>query len=76
MSPEAATGGPIAKLLDVDIIRLNAIEGTLNVLCDNFGNREAIQPDLSEKGYGVGRELFSMFRRPVGKSSSGSSIFG
>ena len=76
MSPEAATGGPIAKLLDGDIVCLNAIEGTLTVLCDNFGDREAIQPDLSEKGYGVGRELFSMFRKHVGKPSDGSSIFG
>ena len=42
MSPEAASGGPIAKLLDGDIVCLNAIEGTLNVLCDNFSDREAI----------------------------------
>ena len=74
ISPEAAAGGPIAKLQDGDMICLNAVKGTLNVLCDGFDSREAIQIDLSANEHGLGRELFSMFRKNVGNATEGASI--
>ncbi len=74
ISPEAAAGGPIAKLQDGDMICLNAVKGTLNVLCDGFDSREAIQIDLSANEHGLGRELFSIFRKNVGNATEGASI--
>ena len=75
ISPEAAAGGPIAKLQDGDMICLNAAKGSLDVLSDEFDTREAIKIDLSTNEYGVGRELFSIFRKNVGNASEGASIF-
>ena len=49
VSPEALAGGPLAKLRDGDLIRLDAVAGTLNVLLDaaEWADREAasITPD-------------------------------
>ncbi|MEO5620820.1 MAG: phosphogluconate dehydratase, partial [Cypionkella sp.] len=36
VSPEAAKGGPLARLRDGDIIRLDAVAGTLSVLAADF----------------------------------------
>ena len=43
MSPEAAAGGSIAKIREGDMIRLNAVVGSLNVLVDDdeWDKREA-----------------------------------
>jgi phosphogluconate dehydratase len=76
ISPEAAVGGPIAKLRDGDMIRLDATQGKLDVLSDGFKDRKVIEIDLSANEHGVGRELFSMFRQNVGNASEGASIFG
>ncbi|MDG1936487.1 MAG: phosphogluconate dehydratase [Paracoccaceae bacterium] len=76
ISPEAAVGGPIAKLQDGDMICLDVTKGTLDVLSDGFDARKSIQVDLSANEHGVGRELFSMFRKNVGNASDGASIFG
>lgn len=75
ISPEAAAGGPIAKLQDGDMICLDAVKGSLDVLSDEFDTREAMKIDLSTNEYGVGRELFSIFRKNVGNASEGASIF-
>ena len=75
ISPEAAAGGPIAKLQDGDMIRLDATKGKLDVLSDGFEARDAIEIDLSANEHGIGRELFSMFRQNVGNASEGASIF-
>jgi phosphogluconate dehydratase len=37
--------------------------------------REPLQPDLSGNDYGVGRELFAVFRDAVGDAESGASVF-
>lgn len=44
LSPEAAKGGPIARLRDGDIVRLDAMAGTLDVLVDasDFAAREPV----------------------------------
>ena len=58
------------------MICLDVTKGTLDVLSDGFDARKSIQVDLSENEHGVGRELFSMFRKNVGNASDGASIFG
>ncbi len=76
VTPEAVDGGPIARIKDGDIIRLDAIAGTLEVLVDaaDMAEREAVVADLSENEFGMGRELFAPFRRSVGASDRGASV--
>jgi phosphogluconate dehydratase len=68
VSPEAAAGGPLAKVRDGDIIRLDANAETLQVLVDaaEWDARPlATMPDAlrAANGIGMGRELFANFRR-------------
>ena len=68
VSPEAAAGGPLAKLRDGDVVRVDADAGTLQALVpdDEWAAREtaAMPANLrAANGIGVGRELFSAFRR-------------
>ncbi len=77
VTPEAASGGPIAKIKDGDMIRLDAQAGTLNVLVDaaEWAARVPVTADLTESQNGCGRELFSVFRDVVGTADTGASIF-
>jgi len=72
LAPEAAHGGPIAKLRDGDMIRLDAAKGTLSTDAD-LNTRKAVEIDLSANGHGLGRELFETFRRSVGPATSGAT---
>ena len=74
VSPEAATGGPLAKLRDGDIIRLDATAGTLTVLAPDFDSRAPVTADLSANEFGIGRELFAAFRRHVGPAETGGAV--
>ncbi|AJD40123.1 phosphogluconate dehydratase [Rhizobium sp. SEMIA 4085] len=76
VTPEAVEGGPIARIMDGDIIRLDAIRGTLEVLLDaaTLADREPVTADLSDNEFGMGRELFAPFRRSVGASDHGASV--
>ena len=76
VTPEAIDGGPIARIRDGDIIRLDAIKGTLEVLVDaaDMAEREPVVVDLSDNEFGMGRELFAPFRRAVGPSDQGASV--
>jgi phosphogluconate dehydratase len=44
----------------------------LTVLAADFDTREAVVADLSANGFGVGRELFDVFRRNAGPATSGA----
>ncbi|THH36973.1 phosphogluconate dehydratase [Aliishimia ponticola] len=74
--PEALDGGPIARLRDGDIVRLDAEAGTLEVLDVDLSTREVATADLSAYHTGVGRELFAPFRAAVGAAENGATIFG
>ncbi len=74
VSPEAAKGGPLARLRDGDIVRLDAVAGTLSVLAADFDSREPVTADLSANRHGMGRELFEAFRRNVGNSETGAAV--
>lgn len=73
VSPEAACGGPLARLQDGDVIRLDADAGTLSVKAD-LTARPLAQPDLSANAHGIGRELFDAFRRNVGPAETGAAV--
>ncbi|MEF3047506.1 phosphogluconate dehydratase [Pseudotabrizicola sp. L79] len=74
VAPEAAKGGPLARLRDGDIVRLDAAAGTLSVLADDFAHREPIGADLTANSHGIGRELFEAFRRNVGTADTGAAV--
>jgi phosphogluconate dehydratase len=77
VTPEASDGGAIAKIKDGDIVRLDAVNGTLEILVDatEFAARPLAEVDLDDNEFGMGRELFAPFRRHVGPADSGASVF-
>jgi len=75
VSPEALDGGPIAKLRDGDIVRVDAEAGILEVLVEDFESRDLATADLASYQHGTGRELFAAFRNAVGAATTGASIF-
>ncbi|MAQ44914.1 MAG: phosphogluconate dehydratase [Confluentimicrobium sp.] len=74
VSPEAADGGPLARLRDGDIVRVDAVAGTLSVLAEDFDSREPVAADLSGNKFGIGRELFEAFRQNVGPATAGAGV--
>ncbi len=74
--PEALDGGPIAYLQDGDLMRVDAVNGELEILTDGVLDRKPARADLSSNQYGVGRDLFGAFRNAVGSADTGASIFG
>ena len=77
VTPEAAEGGPIAKIQDGDIVRLDAIRGELTVLVpeEEWEVRQNASADLSHYSFGIGRELFEVMRKNVNSAELGAHIF-
>ncbi len=73
-SPEAAMGGPIAKVRDGDRLRVDAVAGTIEVLEEGFEARAPATADLSANAWGHGREMFEVFRQSCGLSSEGAGV--
>ncbi len=68
VSPEAAAGGPLAKVLDGDMIRVDSLTGELRVLVDEAewaARPVSVMPDelRQRNGIGMGRGLFTGMRR-------------
>jgi 6-phosphogluconate dehydratase len=76
LTPEAVDGGPIARIKDGDMLRLDAANGTLEAMVDatEFAARAPANPDLSGNEYGMGRELFAPLRRVAGAADMGASV--
>ena len=72
VSPEAASGGPLARVRDGDVILVDAVTGRIEVLADGFDGREPVAADLSGNQFGIGRELFGMFRANAGPATDGA----
>ncbi len=77
VSPEALDGGPLAKVQDGDMIRLDAVAGTLDVLVstEQWQSRPlaaAPPSELKANGHGWGRELFAGFRRNALSAEEGA----
>ena len=74
--PEALDGGPIAYINDGDMLRVDAVEGTLEILTEGTLERALAQVDLTANQSGTGREMFEVFRSAVGPAEAGASVFG
>lgn len=77
LSPETLNNEMFSKIENGDVIELDAINGKLNLCVNNdeLEKREIEKVDLSKNGFGVGRELFSLFRKNVTSSQEGATIF-
>ena len=78
VTPEAVDGGPIARIRDGDLLRVDAPAGRLEVLVDaaEFAARTPATADLSAHQHGVGRDLFAAFRAFAGPADQGAHVFG
>ncbi|MGV6477669.1 phosphogluconate dehydratase [Azotobacter vinelandii] len=74
--PEAIDGGPLARLRDGDLIRVDGRTGTLEVLVD-AAELAAREPASAPQGAGVGcgRELFAFMRSAFSTAEQGASAF-
>ena len=78
VSPEAAAGGPLAKVVNGDVIRVDALTGELLVLVDEVewaGRPVSAMPDelRQRNGVGMGRGLFTAMRRQALTAEEGAS---
>jgi phosphogluconate dehydratase len=76
VTPEAALGGPLARVYDGDLITVDANAGTLTLHVDatEFAHREPTGRPVADVA-GTGRELFAAFRASVGAADIGASVF-
>ena len=77
VSPEVLANGPLGKVRTGDVIRLDAVAGTLNALVDaaEWAQRDqmAISAEqLEVNAHGLGRELFGGMRRLVRTAEEGA----
>jgi len=76
ITPEVASGGPLGKVRDGDLIRLDCGSGVLEakVPAEVWNARELPQRDLSGNEYGTGRELFKLFRANAAGAEQGGGL--
>jgi phosphogluconate dehydratase len=76
VTPSADKHGPLARVLNGDRIRLNAVTGELTVLIDEATFAARIPAENLSTGHhhGLGRELFANFRRVVSAADDGASV--
>jgi phosphogluconate dehydratase len=76
ITPEVASGGPLGKVRDGDLIRLDCGSGVLEakVPAEIWNARELPQRDLSGNDYGTGRELFKLFRANAAGAEQGGGL--
>ncbi|MCW0366062.1 Phosphogluconate dehydratase [Xanthomonas sacchari] len=73
VTPEAARGGPLARVREGDIVRLDGEAGTLEVLVDaaEWAARP-LAPNTAPAAHDLGRNLFGLNRRMVGPADQGA----
>ncbi|RZS58707.1 phosphogluconate dehydratase [Sphaerotilus mobilis] len=77
VSPEVLGGGPLGKVRTGDVVRVDAVSGTLDALVDaatwaarTIETRSDALAD--DAGHGLGRELFAGLRRNVATAEEGA----
>ncbi|SDH05634.1 6-phosphogluconate dehydratase [Pseudomonas flavescens] len=76
VSPEAWDGGPLARVRDGDVIRVDGVQGHLQILVDEIewaARDSALRPQGT--GVGCGRELFAFMRAAFSPAEEGASAF-
>ena len=78
VTPEVLAGGPLGKIRNGDVIRLDAVAGTLQALVPeaDWAARTVTEVDVSGHQVGTGRELFAGMRQLVSGAEQGAMTFG
>lgn len=78
MTPEVLNGGPLGKVRNGDIIRLDADAGVVEAKVDaaEWAARTVDTADLSANEHGMGRELFATFRAAATGAEEGAISMG
>jgi phosphogluconate dehydratase len=76
LTPEVASGGPLGRVRDGDVIRLDSLKGTLEALVpeDVWSRRPLATADLTANSFGMGRELFRAFRASAAPAEEGGGL--
>jgi phosphogluconate dehydratase len=76
VTPEAAAGGPLARVRDGDMIRLDTVNGRLDVLVDaaELAARAPAQGSQQTHQAGTGRDLFALFRANAMNADLGAGV--
>ena len=77
ITPEAAHGGPLAKVRDGDMMTVDAVHGVLRAEVPEaeWAARPSAEASLRGNQFGVGRELFRVFREAVDGAEQGAASF-
>ncbi|KRB88967.1 phosphogluconate dehydratase [Noviherbaspirillum sp. Root189] len=78
VSPEVLADGPLGRVRNGDMIRVDAEAGILQALVaeTEWNVRGTPSVDLTSSHVGMGRELFAMFRNSVSTAEEGAATFG
>jgi len=76
VTPECLSGGPLAKVRDGDMVRLDSLAGTLTVDVseETLVLRTTTVPSLEHNHHGMGRDLFRMFRANAAAAEEGGGV--
>ncbi len=76
LTPEVACGGPLGKVRDDDLIRLDSTQGRLEALvpAETWSRRPVATADLTANAFGMGRELFRVFRMNAAPAEEGGGV--
>jgi len=78
VSPEVLADGPLGRVRDGDMIRLDAEAGVLQAVVaeEEWSHRPQAVADLSSNLIGMGRELFAVLRAAATMAEEGATTFG
>lgn len=78
VTPEVLADGPLGRVRTGDRLILDAVHGRLQALVDQaeWDAREIAKADMASNQFGMGRELFSVFRLHASAAEDGGSSFG
>ena len=76
VTPECVCGGPLARVRDGDIVRVDSFAGTLDahVPPPVWDQREVAAAQAGDHQYGTGRELFRLFRTHAASAELGGGV--
>jgi phosphogluconate dehydratase len=76
VTPECLSGGPLGKIRDGDVVRLDSFAGTLDAHVPSavWDQRTHADADISGNAHGVGRELFKLFRANAAEAEQGGGV--
>jgi phosphogluconate dehydratase len=78
VTPECLAGGPLARVRDGDIVRLDSVSGVLEakVPAEIWQQRAIMHPEMLKNAHGMGRDLFGGMRALATDAEAGATTFG